>query len=150
MMQRLTLPNEVLLPEIGRLVAEGEKVTLRAKGVSMLPFIHGGRDSVLLTRPEQGLKVGDIVLAQVARDRYVLHRIYEIDGDRLTLMGDGNIRGCERCRKEHVMALAVRILREGKEVDCTTPSHLRKAALWKALLPVRRYLLALYRRLVMR
>ena len=97
MMERKILPNDVLLGEVSRLVAEGESVTIMTKGTSMLPFIVGGRDSVRLVRPAE-LQPGMIVLAELHDGRYVLHRLISVDGQNLTLMGDGNIAGVERCR----------------------------------------------------
>lgn len=148
-MQKMTLPNDVLLPEVGRMVDEGLSVTLMTKGVSMLPFIRGGRDSVVLVKPRE-LRQGDIVLARTGTGHFVLHRIYGIDGENITLMGDGNVRGQERCTRGDVLAVAVKIIRDGgRETDCTSAAHLRCARLWRALLPVRRYVLAIYRRVIL-
>ena len=145
-MEKKIIPNDLLLGEVSRLVAEGEKVTIMTKGVSMLPFIRGERDSVLLQRPEN-LAPGMIVLAYVENRRYVLHRIMSMEGDKVTLMGDGNIAGVERCRIEDVKAVAVKIITPKGEIDCMSRKHLRRAAIWKSLLPVRRWILAIYRRL---
>jgi hypothetical protein len=146
MMEKITLPNDVLLDEVARLVAEGEAVALMTKGASMLPFIVGGRDSVVLVRPEE-LFPGMIVLAYVQGGRYVLHRILSVDGTKVVLMGDGNIKGVEVCAPADVKAVAVRISKPSGEVDCLSKRHLRQAAIWKTLLPVRRWILAVYRRL---
>jgi hypothetical protein len=43
-MRSVTLPNEVMLPEVAKMLSEGKQVTIKAKGNSMLPFIVGGRD----------------------------------------------------------------------------------------------------------
>lgn len=146
MMGKIILPNGVLLDEVARLVAEGEAVALMTKGASMLPFIVGGRDSVVLVRPEE-LFPGMIVLAYVQGGRYVLHRILSVDGTKVVLMGDGNIKGVEVCAPADVKAVAVRISKPSGEVDCLSKRHLRQAAIWKTLLPVRRWILAVYRRL---
>ena len=146
MMGKITLPNDVLLDEVARLVAEGETVMLMTKSASMLPFIVGGRDSVVLVRPEE-LFPGMIVLAYVQGGRYVLHRILSVDGTKVVLMGDGNIKGVEVCAPADVKAVAVRISKSSGEVDCLSKRHLRQAAIWKTLLPVRRWILAVYRRL---
>ena len=75
--------NEIINEAI-RLVEEGVSVTLPVNGRSMLPFIIGGRESVILQQPpKQGetrqgapqLKLGDVVLAWVEGNRYVVHRI---------------------------------------------------------------------------
>lgn len=146
-MQTKTVPNAELIPAIGKLIEEGQEVIFKPKGVSMLPFIRGGRDSVLL-RKADGLKVGDIALAEISEGRYVLHRIETIEDEMIVLMGDGNLVGRERCRKEDIMAIAVKIIKENKEIDCQSPRHMRMAEIWKRLLPVRRYLLAIYRRII--
>ena len=146
-MQTKTVPNAELIPAIGKLIEEGQEVIFKPKGVSMLPFIRGGRDSVLL-RKADGLKAGDIALAEISEGRYVLHRIETIEDEMIVLMGDGNLVGRERCRKGDVMAVAVKIIKENKEIDCQSPRHMRMAEIWKRLLPVRRYLLAIYRRII--
>lgn len=146
-MQTKTVPNAELIPAIGKLVEEGQEVIFKPKGMSMLPFIRGGRDSVLLRKADE-LKVGDIALAEISEGRYVLHRIEKIEGETIVLMGDGNLVGRERCRREDVMAIAVKIIKGSREIDCQSPGHLRNAEIWKRLLPVRRYLLAIYRRII--
>ena len=146
-MKTMVMPNEVLLPAVGDIVAEGGSVTLKTKGMSMMPFIKGDRDCVVLVKPS-GLKVGDIVLAKVQGGAFVLHRIFSIEDDILILMGDGNLKGKEKCMMTDVLALAVTIVKEnGKEVDCTSRMHMCLARVWRVLLPFRRYLLAIYRRI---
>lgn len=145
-MNKKVMPNDVLLAEVSRLVAEGEKVTLHTKGNSMLPFIRGGKDSVVLERP-QTLAPGMIVLAELSEGIYVLHRIISVSGDKVVLMGDGNLKGCETCRVSDVKALATVILKNGKEIDCRGRRHMRRSRIWKRLLPARRWILAVYRRI---
>ena len=120
-MKTMIMPNEVLLPAVGEIVADGGSVTLKTKGMSMMPFIRGDRDCVVLVKPSE-LKTGDIVLAKVHGGTYVLHRIFSIEGDRLVLMGDGNLKGKEKCMVTDVLALAVTIVKEkvGKSyINCS-------------------------------
>ena len=146
-MQTKTVPNTALIHAIGKLIEEGKEVIFKQKGMSMIPFIRGGRDSVLLRKADE-LKVGDIALAEISEGRYVLHRIEKIEGETIVLMGDGNLVGRERCRREDVMAIAVKIIKDRREIDCQSQGHLRNAEIWRRLLPVRRYLLAIYRRII--
>ena len=92
---------------------------------------------------------GDIVLARLSSGSYVLHRIISINGTEIILMGDGNIRGTEKCRVGDVIAVSERIIRNGKAVECRSEKHLRKVAIWQMLRPVRRYLLAIYKRIIL-
>ena len=138
--------NEIIEEAI-RLVREGVSVTLPVNGNSMLPFIIGGKESVIM----QGLgliDVGDVVLAWVDGCRYVVHRIIRIDGDRVTLMGDGNLVGTEHCRMDDVKARVTHVV-DAKERTHYLYKGWRKLAakVWYWLRPVRRYLLAIYRRL---
>ncbi len=137
--------NEIIGNAI-KFVNEGMLVTFPVKGYSMLPFIIGDRDSVDLVRPDS-VTVGHVVLAWVENCRYVVHRIIEIDGDNVTLMGDGNIRGTEHCRLSDVAALAVNVVSpDGRHKPLYSAGRMRASRLWWRLLPVRRWILAVYRR----
>ena len=149
-MTRTPISDEQIISDAVRLVSEGLAVTLLVKGRSMLPFILGGQDSAVLTRPGE-LRPGDVVLARIDGRRYVLHRIIEVTDDRIVLMGDGNIRGQEICRPEDVLARADEIVAaDGTHRRLDTPKALRRARLWRRLLPVRRWLLAIYKRTIIR
>ena len=139
-MDKRTVTNEVLLEEAAALMKEGREVTLTPLGSSMLPFIRGGKDAVRL-RKNPSVAVGDIILVRLP-GRYVLHRLIRMEGNRLTLMGDGNIAGTESCTTDDVLGTVTAILRGQKEIK---PGDGR---LWRRLLPVRRYILAIYRRLI--
>lgn len=144
-MTKVTVPNDIFLPEVARMVADGMSVTLRGKGNSMFPFIKGGRDSVVLQKAAS-LRKGDIVLAKTTDERFVLHRIIGIEEDHITLMGDGNLIGTEQSTKKDVLAKAVKIIRNGCYIDIDDIKEQRKAVLWYKLRPMRRWLLAIYRR----
>lgn len=135
------MANAVLLPEVVRLLEEGHTVTLPLRGYSMRPFLEDGRDKALLRKPAS-INVGDAVLAEIAPKRFVLHRIVDIQGDAVTLRGDGNI-GVEHCTLSNVKATAIGFYRKGRsQLDSTSGRKwLLYSWLWTRLLPVRRYLL---------
>lgn len=138
-MDKIVLPNDVLLDEVAQFLAEGREVVMTPKGRSMLPFIRGEVDRIKLRQPDS-LKVGDIVLAYF-ENRYLLHRIVAIRGDEITLMGDGNLMGTEQGDRSHVV---------GKVVEIITPNQRQhkpgKAWLWRHALFLRKYLLKVYRK----
>jgi hypothetical protein len=139
-MDKRTVPNEILLEEVAAVLQEGREAVFIPTGNSMLPFIRGGVDRVVLRRRDE-IAVGDIVL--VRRDgHYILHRVIGREGDALTLMGDGNLKGCEHCLAEDVIGTVTGVIRPGGKER--VPG---KGRLWRALRPVRRYLLAIYRRI---
>ncbi len=136
-----------IIKEAIRLVAKGVSVTLPVNGDSMLPFIVGGRDSVVLQKPIQ-VKVGEIVLAWVFPGRWVVHRIINIDAGHVTLMGDGNLMCTEHCKLDDIKATATHVV-DGNEKTHYLYSRRRMlaATIWFRLRRVRKYLLAIYRRL---
>ena len=138
--------NDVI-EEAVRLVQKGVTVTFPVTGQSMLPFIIGGKESVILHSPGGIVDVGDVVLAWVDGNRYVVHRIIKLDYDRVTLMGDGNVAVTEHCRLNDIKARVTHV------VDAKDRTHylynrwrMLGAKVWYWLRPIRRYLLAIYRR----
>ena len=144
------LPNNELLLDLIKLVNEGQRVILPVKGNSMLPFIIGGRESVELVKPKT-VAVGDVVLAWINGSRFVVHRIIRIEGNQVQLMGDGNITAEEYCTISDVKARAEYVITpHGKRRYLYTPQRLRFSRLWSKLLPVRRWILAVYRRTLLK
>jgi len=142
--------NAILLPEIVKMLNEGHTVTLRLRGFSMRPFLEDNRDKALLVKA-RNIQVGEPVLAEIDPGHFVLHRIVKIDGNNVTLRGDGNL-GDEHCTIDDVKGLAVGFYRKGRTtLDRTNGWKWRTySAIWMAFYPVRRYLLAAYRRIWLR
>lgn len=134
--------NDILIPEIKRLLAEGHEVCFTPQGESMRPWIEGGRDSVVLRRMTRAARRGDIVLAQSAGGRYVLHRVLRIEpAGTIVLMGDGNLQGEEVCTQADIVGIVMHIEnRRGHRKPLT------RGRLWQWLLPFRPTLLWLYRK----
>ena len=149
--------TDVVLEEAVRLVEEGLSVTLPVSGWSMLPFIIGGRESVILSKPDRVVR-GDVVLAWIpplkpvgnspqTEGRYVVHRIIRIEGETVTLMGDGNLVGTECCTLSDIRARVTHVVGADEQPhDLYTWWRRFGAKVWWHLRPVRRYLLAIYRK----
>ena len=147
-MEKITLPNGLLFDEVTRLLSEGKEVIIPTKGSSMLPFIRGEKDCVTLVR-KQDVKEGDIVLAFVEGNRYILHRIWSVEGEKVTLMGDGNISVKELCRVPDISGTVTQIVKpDGRRISVDTQTFRRRSHIWRKLLPFRRYILFIYRRLI--
>lgn len=145
---RHTLPNDILLPEVARLVAHGRSVTLQVKGNSMNPFIVHGRDQVVLSSFDgSDLRPGAVVLARDTQGRFVLHRIVARRGDHLLLRGDGNLHQTETTTVSQVLALMTAVRRKGVVYPVTSRTWRLYSWWWLRLSPLRRWLLALFRRL---
>ncbi len=143
--KRIHFQNEAIIPQIIALLDSGHTVTLMLRGISMRPFLEDNRDKALLKKAGN-VNVGDVVLAEISPKRYVLHRLTEIEGDRVVLMGDGNL-GTEQCRMSDIHGYAIGFYRKGRSKIEHTDSVKWKtySFLWMHLRPIRRYLLFLYR-----
>ena len=149
-MEKMVVDNDTFFADVLRVLEEGRRVTIPVKGYSMLPFIRGTKDLVVLEKAGE-VKADDIVLFHMGPadgGRYVMHRVLSVDGDAVDIMGDGVAANHEHVRKGQILAKAVEILRSGvRPVDPYSPRELRKVHLWQRLRPVRRYLLYIYRHL---
>ena len=150
-MDKMIIDNDTFFADVLRLLDQGKRVTIPVKGLSMLPFIRGGKDLVVLEKAGEVLEADDIVLFHVGPregGRYVMHRILSIDGDAVDIQGDGVPETHEHVRRNQVIAKAVEILRGGKcRVDPYSPGQRRLVHFWQWLRPVRRYILFIYRHL---
>ena len=134
------ISSDEALEEAIKLVAEGVCVTIPVEGKSMLPFIVGGSDSAVLMPPEN-ISKGDVVLAWVG-NHYVVHRIVRMEGDELTLMGDGNVNLFEHCRTSDVRARVDYVVNaNGHCRNLRTPLRRISAYTWGLLRPIRPILL---------
>lgn len=145
-----SITNAILMPEIRQLIAEGHTVTLPLKGNSMRPYLVHMRDKALLGSPDN-LKIGDVILAEVATKRYVLHRLIDIKESKdngmqtLILRGDGNF-ATETCTRADVIAKAMAYYRKGRtKADSTEALRYRIYSwFWMHTFIFRRYMLKLH------
>ena len=129
------IPNEVLLPEV-------------ARGNSMNPFLVDRSDSIVLgPYTDNDLQLYTVVLARDTNGRIVFHRITRRNGKELTLQGDGNIRITEQTSVDDVMGIMIAAIRKEKEYPCNGRIWQRYSFWWLKLTPVRRWLLAIFRRI---
>ena len=140
--------NHLFMQEITRAFNSGKKsVTFVVRGFSMRPFLEDGRDKVILTPPREP-RIGDVVLAEVREQTYALHRVIKIEDGVYTMRGDGNpLQMTEQFTLDKIVGLADGFIRKGKRVDTDSRKWKFYSATWNALKPLRRILLAIYRRI---
>lgn len=148
--QVLNVNNAEFLPKVLSIVATGKHVTIPLKGFSMNPWLVGGRDTGVLQSVVDPLKTDDIVLAELTPGHYVLHRIWQIDGDNITLLGDGNLQADPVISRSQVRAIAKEFYRNGRKQSVDERSVRLYAWMWRRLRPVRRIILGIYRRTLLK
>ena len=148
-MEKWVVSNDLFFADVVASVKEGRTATIPVKGYSMLPFIRGGKDLVELEEPKEALKPYDIVLFHVGTEndgKWIMHRILKVEGDKLTIMGDGVTRGREHVKTSQVHARAISIIRAGKTpVDPYSKKQIRLFKCWYFIRPLRPFILRFYR-----
>lgn len=128
---------------------EGYDVTISLRGYSMRPFLEHNRDKGVLKVIDRKLQVGDVVLAKISPKQYVLHRIIFVDDKKVQMLGDGNKMPDPIIPLSEVKLIAKGFIRKGSDkVDYVDDKLFRTySKVWMKLRPIRRYLLAIWRRL---
>lgn len=148
------MKNDTFLPLAISYLDTKESVKIPLKGFSMRPFLESERDFAVLVKPHKP-KLYEPVLVEMdminhitnkTEKRWVLHRIIEIEGDKLTLLGDGNLTP-EHCSVSDIRASIKGFYRKGrKELDSISGKKWKVYSFfWIHLRPIRRYLLFLHR-----
>lgn len=130
-----SVANVATFSVVRDILLEGQAVKVAVKGQSMLPFFVSGATVTIRPITPSDFKLYNVVFAD-AGNHFVIHRIIGLEGDKVTLLGDGNIVGTESMTRDKVYGV----------VDCSA-LHLLLARLWVALRPVRRFPLAIFRRI---
>ena len=169
----MRVANDILIPELARLLQDGKEVRFTPSGVSMRPFIEGDQDSVILAPLTTQPRIGDILLVRVTNPQlpgtssrqtggvasaekgqspitYVLHRLIRIEenplASRLSPLALYILQGDGNLQGEEQCCLEDII---GRVKRIEYPSGRRKpltrGRIWYHLFPIRRYLLKIYR-----
>ena len=131
-----TIANRELFSIVRDTLLEGNTVRVAVKGQSMLPFFRSGSTITLRPVREEDIRKYNVVMAD-AGHAFVVHRIIEVGESVVTLLGDGNIYGTEKVSRDKIYGV----------VDCS-PLHLFFAKIWLWMRPVRRFPLAIFRRIM--
>lgn len=116
------------------LAEEGVYVSATS-GISMLPLLREGRDTVLIRPAEGRLKKYDVALYR-AGGRYVLHRVIGVRPDGYVIRGD-NCVARELVRDGQILGVLDGVWRGEEELDLHSPRYRRYVRVRCALAPVR-------------
>ena len=107
---------EVLLEEYRQLLQDEsiDALPLIISGNSMNPFLVHGRDTVYLSRLTRPVKRGDVLLYQRNNGAYIFHRVYKVENNSFTMVGDAQTELELGIRLEQVIAIMTSAERKGK------------------------------------
>lgn len=121
------------------LAKAGASIPMRTMldGISMYPLVRRNRDYVTIIFIHRELMIGDIVLFVDIRGKYVVHRVYQIEADRVQTWGDNCDNPDAWMPYSDVLGLAVRLERGEKTYSLDTPASRRFGKIWIRLHPLR-------------
>lgn len=113
---------EELLPLFRECLSAGQKVKFSPRGVSMLPMLRQGRDTVTLSPVTGQLKKYDLPLYRRDDGKFVLHRIVAV-GENYTCVGDNQFDLEKNVRQDQIIAVVTSFTRDEREIPVTDPVY---------------------------
>lgn len=110
------------MPLIRQALADGRTVRFMPRGVSMLPMLRQGIDSVVLSPLPAKLKKYDLPLYRREDGRYVLHRVVRV-GDTYTCVGDNQFEPEKGLRHDQMIGLVSGFYRGEVYHSVTEPKY---------------------------
>ena len=108
------------MPAVTELLEDGQTVELKGGGISMRPFLIGGRDDIFMVSPKgREPRLGDIYTFRRADGSYATHRICRINSDgSFDFVGDGQRFVEKGIAREQLAAFVPKVRRNGKIINC--------------------------------
>lgn len=145
----MRLNNNIFFAEVEQLLSENRDVEIPVRGNSMRPLLRDGKDRVVMRRCNvTDLQLGAVMLFRYG-EQFIMHRVVEIDGDRVIFAGDGNYKQQEAVTKSAVVAKVVCVVRpSGRRIYCDSRQWRIMSRMW-LILPreLRRIILGVMRRI---
>ena len=128
-----------LLPVMEEVFERGGTFLIYPRGTSMLPLLRQGEDAVTLAPPPAEIRKNDILLYRRPGGAFVLHRVYRVEKDSLTMVGDNQVYLEKGVLPSAVVAIAIGRTRDGEYLPFSAPSLLRYAKRRMRSLPLRAF-----------
>ena len=120
---------EQVMPIIKERLALSQTVRFSPRGISMLPMLRQGMDSVVLSPLPQTIKKYDIPLYQRDDGQYVLHRVVKV-GETYTCIGDNQFELEPGVRYDQMIAIMSGFYRGDRYHSVSECGYRLYAAFW--------------------
>ena len=140
-----SLPNALILedelmPLIRERLTAGQRVRyLPFRGVSMLPMLRQGIDTVELAPLPEKLRKYDLPVYQYPSGKYVMHRIVKVLDNHYICLGD-NTYSYETIRREQMLGIVSAFRRGDKRIETDACGYKLYCRIWVATFPLRKLL----------
>ena len=116
------------------------KCVFPVKGVSMMPMLEQGRDTVVIAPVRGKLKKYELPLYKKG-DAYYLHRIIGVKRNYYVICGDNRWNKEYGITDRHIIGILTGVIRDGQEIPVTSRKYRIYVHLWCDLFPVRAFIL---------
>lgn len=107
-----------IFPLIEEKLKSGGEVSFKPHGISMLPLIRQGKDSVTLKQLKEEPKKLDVIFYRRTDGQFVLHRIVGTDKNGYILCGDNQYIKEYGVQKSQIIGIMTAVLRDGEVISC--------------------------------
>lgn len=135
----LQLQLNELMPVIRERLADGNSVRFMPRGISMLPMLRQGIDSVVLSAAPQELKKYDLPLYQRMDGKYILHRIVGRAGEYYVCVGDNQFRLELGVSRLQIVAVVTGFYRKNRYISCDNLFYQIYCRIWHHTRKLRYY-----------
>lgn len=118
-----------MIASIREALSGGSTVSFVPGGTSMLPMLHPGRDTVVLSPLPQKLRKYDLPLYRREDGQYVLHRIVKA-GNTYTCIGDNQFMPEKDLVHEQMIGLVTGFVRNGRKYTVTSFGYRVYCRVW--------------------
>lgn len=118
-----------LMPLFRERLELGQSVRFSPRGVSMLPMLRQGKDSVVLSPLPEKLEKYDLPLYQRDNGSYVLHRVIGV-GETYTCMGDNQFRAEQGVRTDQLIGVVTAFYRAERKYSVKHPCYWLYCRVW--------------------
>ena len=140
------IEGDELLALIRERLAAGQTVRyLPFRGVSMMPMLRQGKDTVEIAPLPEKLQKYDLPVYQYPSGKVVMHRIVDVKDDYYVCLGD-NTYTYERITPDMLIGKVTAFKRGEKRIEMTDPAYRLYSRIWVAIYPIRKAWRAFVRR----
>lgn len=129
-----------LWPVFQERLRSGQKVRFAPRGISMLPMLRQGIDSVVLSPVPEKLHKYDLPLYLRPDGKYILHRVVKVGEDSYTCIGDNLFQYEYDIRHDCMLALVTSFYRGEKEYSVTDWRYRLYCRIWHYTRPLRHFM----------
>jgi len=130
--------DESRMAFVAERLSAGQKVRyLKFRGVSMMPMLRQGKDSVELSPLPERLKKFDLPVYRRVDGQYVMHRVVGVKEDYYVCLGD-NTLFFEHIYPEQMIGVVTAFKRGDKRIEVHALGYQIYCRIWRLTHPVRK------------